>query len=278
MFEPLRDTELVTAVEDVQRQVRDGNRDAYDGLTENGPGTFMVVLPGRTAGSIADQYDVMDPLPWADTGDVVSVDPDDPAVPYLVQQADRYTDGALLVEGDGRIYPYTVELEPAVRLEDRYEDGWGTKTRAALNMSAVRLSRGGPTELDYLRRFPESQHGHVDAAVRGGVWEVTSGEYGDIVSVTTSSKTGQVSVFDRGRMVRHAPPVEPSRDLDDIWDVVRAEAAERAPTGGLSAFTVADQYVAGDRHDRNRIEDLLDPADRDAIVSIAPDVAAAAED
>ncbi len=262
MYAPLRDTELVNAAVETQRRVRDANREAYDGLTENGPGPFMVLLPGRTADHVADFYDEMDPLPWADTCEDIHLDPDDPVVTHLVEQADRYTDGALLVESDGRIHPYTVELEPDVRLEDRYEEGWGTKTRAALNMSGVALPARYARDLDAIRRFEPDLDEHVDAPVNGRVWTEKSGEYGDVISVATSAKTGQVNVFDRGRRVAVSRPVEPSRDLDDVWQVVRDRAADRGgPDADATPLTVAEQYDSPVR-DRLRIEDIVETDDR----------------
>lgn len=211
---------LVGEVEAIHRAVRDRTRDAYDGMTERGPGPFSVVVPGRAADDIEAYWDEMDPLPWAEEHPVdhpdVYLDTYEGDIVDLFEHIDRYTDGAVLVEGDGRIHPYTVELTPDVTVEEEYEDGYGTKMRTALNVSALDVEpdrRGSLTTLrDYL---PERYWDAVQAADH--VWDATEG-YSDVVAIATASATGETRVFDDGMLIRRHSGVTPARDMAALWE------------------------------------------------------------
>ncbi len=205
---------LVRTVEAVHLTVRDAHEDRYDGATERGPGPFSVVTPHRTASYVDDYYDRMDRLPWAldHPADLSAVTlDDDRPMETLFTKVDAYTDGALLIEGDGTVYDHTVELTPDVAVEEAYEEGWGTKTRAALNISAVDIPDSYTPETPYLQeQFPE-----LDDPRPYRPWQ--DSPYGDIVAITTSSTTGTTRVFDDGAVVRkHDGVVEP-RDMDAVW-------------------------------------------------------------
>ncbi|MDY6773672.1 MAG: hypothetical protein SVS85_00605, partial [Candidatus Nanohaloarchaea archaeon] len=231
MYDILPDGTLVDQVVRVESEIRRRNSGLYDGRSENGPGTFIVAVPGNPPEALADRYDEMDPLPWYEEQDApvdqVYLNPDvpDPDLPSdtdvydLFELIDRVTDGAILVGGNGRVHHHTVELQPDADLEDRYEPGWGTKTRAALDISATDLG-GRRSDLPYIRTFDDALAGHVDAPVTGEVWQDRRDAFdGDVIAVATSSKTGEINLFDDGRRHQRYGPVEPSREM---WERLRS--------------------------------------------------------
>lgn len=215
--------ELVRAVEDIHTAVCDREQQRYDGVTERGAGPFSIVVPGRAAASIDAYWDAMDPLPWADEHALdhedVYIGRYDGDIASLFENIDEYTDGAVLIEGDGRIYPYTVELTPDVAVEEAYEDGYGMKMRTALNISAVDVEqhwRGGLSSLQ--EYFPDQWRDVV--ATADPVWDPDEDGYGDVVALATSSSTGETRVFDDGRVVRRHAGVVDSRNTETIWEHV----------------------------------------------------------
>lgn len=223
MREVWRPEALVRAVESVHLAVRDRDEDVYDGVTERGAGPFSVVVPGHPADRMEAYWDEMDPLPWADDHPVdhaeVYLDTYDGDLAGLFETIDAYTDGAVMVEGDGRVYPYTVELSPDVSVEEAYEPGYGTKTRTALNISAVDVEPDTIDELAYVKEyFPDRYRELTTAADR--VWDTDADGYGDVVAVATSSSTGETRVFDDGALRRHHTGVVEKRDTEALWENV----------------------------------------------------------
>lgn len=213
---------LVRTTEAIHLAVRDRYEDVYDGVTEKGAGPFSVVVPGHSAAYVDDYIDPMDALPWADEHPVdhpdVYLDTQDD-LDRLFQKIDAYTDGAVLIEGDGRIYPYTVQLTPDVTVEEGYEEGWGTKTRTALDVSAVDVDEPRVPELPYVKKYFPDEYRRLTTAA-DHVWDAEDNPYGDIVSIATSSATGGTRVFSGGEPVRHHDGVIEKRDMDAIWERV----------------------------------------------------------
>lgn len=265
-MDPILERELVERTKRIAEGVRDRREDRYDGMTESGPGPFFALVPGRPADRLADHYDEMDPLPWADSDEEFELDPADPETYAWIEKIDRYTDGAILVGGDGRVHPYTVHLDPPESRGEGYEEGWGTKTRTALDISATDLPDLPETELDYLREFPGAYDGHVDAPVEGGVWDTRSHAYGDVVAVTISSKNGQGNLFDRGRSEVFLDPARTSRDLDEVWDEM-AQEIERSREAEVGPPVIAEQYTVDDPSTRTRVEAIVDAPGVEEMVS-----------
>lgn len=272
MDTPLLGEELVDRAKRISRGVRQRRSDRYDGMTESGPGPFFALVPGRDAEALEPHYDEMDPLPPALDDDMssLSLDPADPEVYSWIEKIDRYTDGAILVSGDGTIHDYTVQLDPPTESEEGYEPGWGTKTRTAIDISTTDLGDRPPTEPDYLRAFPESYEGHVDAPVDGEVWVDESGTYGDVVTVTVSAKNGQIDLFDRGHVHPVADPLRASRALPELWDTMRDEIESSRETDRIPAETVGDSYLADGSVGRRTFEDVVENTDIEAFLT-APD-------
>ncbi len=235
----LEDHELVERAEEFQHTISDEKRDDYDGVTESGYGLFMVLLPGRTFHDFDGYFDEMDRIA---TGQRL-LDPEDQSMYDWLVDVDRLTDGAVLVDGDGRIYPYTVEVEPGERYSDRYEEGWGTKHRNALNISAVDLESS--RELERLREFPDAQFGAVDSTVSGELWEENEA-YGDVVSIVVSSTTGEISVFDRGERAGGRGPIQEARERENVL--------ERNYSGDIDPVTLEEKAENG-----VEIQEMLEP-------------------
>lgn len=221
---PLPQTELVEQVEDVADSLREYSSKDYDGVTESGAGPLFVVLPGRSMEVFEDHVEEMDPLPWADVPQSVYLDDYDEDLIRILYEVDRYTDGAILINGAGRISNYTYELEPDVKIPENYPEGSGTKLRAAVNSSAVELPEKYLDELPYARSSGIDEE--IDSTVEGSIYVPRNGDYGDVVAVTVTSSRGRRYTFDEGEIAERTDPVQPSQDVSDLWQQLREEAVE----------------------------------------------------
>lgn len=180
---------------------------------------------------------------------------DDPRLRMPVEFNDEYylplelidlsTEGSLLVDETGRIYPFTVELNPDVYLEDRHRPGEGTKTRNARNMSAVEQWDEEYSELETLRRFPEAQYGDVDSVVSGEVRGRSRRYPTDFFVLTLSSETGEIQGFAGGRRVMESRKVTDYTSPEEVWEEAKEQngwdvSAEREAEVEQAAIAVAD--------------------------------------